>query len=54
MNKFQAISREEVEAVRELLNYCYENEQNHWEEDGKPKNHIFISIKKLGKAEFLK
>lgn len=30
-----------------LLNYCSETEEKHWEESGKPKNHIYVSIRRL-------
>ena len=33
--------------IKEIIDYCYDDERRHWEELGKPINHIFTKIKEL-------
>jgi len=41
------LKRTEVDELRKVLSYLYEDEKKHWEELDKPKDHIFLSVKKL-------
>lgn len=34
-------------AIVELINYCWGDEEKHWEESDKPRNHIFVKIHKI-------
>ena len=43
----QLLSEETKHDVFELLNYLWENEERHYEETGRPSNHIFEVMKNL-------
>ena len=46
-NEQQAMSKQVRKALIDLLNYCEDTEQRHWEEVDKPAKHIYVLIKKL-------
>jgi hypothetical protein len=35
------------ECLIKVIDYVYEDEQRHWEEEGQPDNHIFTSVRQL-------
>lgn len=41
------ITPEFLEQLEDLIQYVWEDEEVHWEEAGRPDNHIFVKIKKL-------
>ena len=43
----QLLSDEERVAIKEVIDYMWKDEKQHWEEWGKPKNHIFNVLKRL-------
>ena len=42
-----SITLKEVKALQEVVNMFMPDEVKHWEESGKPKNHIYHSLKTL-------
>lgn len=36
-----------LDQLEDLIQYVWEDEEAHWEEAGRPDNHIFVKIKKL-------
>lgn len=45
----QIFSQDAKQALRKLVDYLWEDEERHFEESGKPANHIFIIIQQLDK-----
>ena len=43
----QVITNELKQDIKNVVNYLWKEEKTHFEECGKPKNHIFNTIKKL-------
>ncbi len=43
----QLLSKEERVAIKEVLDYLWDDEERHYEESGKPDNHIFPVLKLL-------
>ena len=43
----QLLSDEERVAIKEVLDYLWDDEERHYEESGKPANHIFPVLKRL-------
>ena len=43
----QLLTDEQREAIREVLNYLWEDEKRHYEECEEPENHIFLILKQL-------
>ena len=43
----QLLSDDEREAIKEVLDYLWDDEERHYEESGKPDNHIFPVLKRL-------
>ena len=41
------VTPEFLEQLEDLIQYVWEDEEAHWEEAGRPDNHIFVKIKKL-------
>ena len=41
------LNKKEIASLNRLIDYCYENEEKHFEESGQPKNHIFRHISSL-------
>lgn len=41
------VTPEFLEQLEDLIQYVWEDEESHWEESGRPDNHIFVKIKKL-------
>lgn len=46
---FMSLDLREMNDLLYLLTYSHSNEKKHWEEEGKPKNHVYHSIKRLYK-----
>ena len=36
-----------LQSIEAVVDYAYEDEHKHWEEEGKPKQHIFLDIDAL-------
>lgn len=43
----QLLSDDEREDIKEVLDYLWDDEERHYEESGKPDNHIFTVLKRL-------
>ena len=43
----QSKSDEKNMLIREIIKYLYEDEKKHFEELGKPNNHIFLALERL-------
>ena len=43
----QLLTNEERAAIKEVLDYLWEDEERHFEECGEPENHIFPILKQL-------
>jgi hypothetical protein len=43
------MNKDELESLYTVLMYLWKDESKHWEEEGKPKDHIFIHLKLLWK-----
>ena len=43
----QLLSDEERVAIKEVLDYLWDDEERHYEESGRPANHIFPVLKRL-------
>jgi len=43
------MENEIFEHINKMVDYLYESEYKHWEESGKPKNHIFNSAMEVRK-----
>ena len=41
------MDEETYNALLKVIDYLYDNEQRHWEESGRPANHIFKSLEQL-------
>ena len=41
------VTPEFLEQLEDLIQYVWEDEEAHWEEAGRPDNHIFVKFKKL-------
>ena len=41
---FMSLDLREMNDLLYLLTYSYSDEKKHWEEEGKPKNHVYHSI----------
>ena len=33
--------------IGKVVDYLWHDEEKHWEEDGKPRNHIFIAVRRI-------
>ena len=44
------LNKQEITALKNLIAYSYKDEEKHYEEDGRPKHHIFNSILVLNNA----
>jgi len=43
------MTQEQFEKIGELLDYMWNDELKHWEESGKPTDHIFIVMQDIQK-----
>ena len=43
------LNLQEMNDLLYILCICHEKEKRHWEEENKPKNHVYHSFKRLGK-----
>ncbi len=41
------MDKKTYDAIKRVVEYLYDDEENHWEESGKPKNHIFRDVCRL-------
>jgi hypothetical protein len=41
------MNHEIFKSLEKVVKYLYDDEQKHWEEDGKPKDHIFTHVNLL-------
>ena len=48
------ITPTEHKAIKKLVDYLEDDERKHWEEGGKPKDHIYNSVKALHSLAKLK
>jgi len=44
---FMSLNLKQVNALISVVTYSYGNEKKHWEEEGKPDNHIYHDLKTL-------
>lgn len=43
----KVLIEEKENLIKEIIEYLYQDEENHFEELDKPKDHIFLKLKKL-------
>ena len=39
-----SLNKNQIKSLERVINYMYDNEEKHYEEDNKPQNHIFNDV----------